>query len=173
MSIWISLLFAAPLYASSVHLQPMTFEQVVQTAELVVIGKSSSPVVKKFPVTVHGSKRKSEVRIPVHTLEIEEVLFGDTKISGKIRVISPGDIVLKQFGSAQVVSYVQPSYASKVNLKKATAAKESLVFFLSLVRTSDPDLQGMWTFVAQGSYESKTRLAEIKTELQKKRESSP
>ena len=166
-------LFLAPLYASSINLQPMSFEQVVQVAELVVVGKSSGPQIEKYPVAIHGSKKKTEVRIPVYTVEIEEVLHGDTKVSGKIRVISPSDIVLKQFGNAQVVSYVQPSYASKVNLKKATAAKESLIFFLSLVRSSDPDLQGMWAFVAQGSYESKARLAEIKTELQKKRESSP
>jgi hypothetical protein len=173
MAIWMSLILASSVHASSVEIQPMRFEQVVQAAELVVVGKPSGHQVQKYPVAIHGSKRKAEVRIPVHAVEIEEVLFGDSKISGKIRVISPGDIVLKQFGSAQVVSYVQPSYASKVNLKKAIAAKESLVFFLSLVRSSDPDLQGMWTFVAQGSYESKARLAEIKTELQKKRESSP
>jgi hypothetical protein len=173
MSFWLSLMLASWVHASTVQMQPMQFEQVLQAAELVAVGKASGPQVQKYPVAVHGSKRKTEVRIPVYTVEIEEVLFGDTKVSGKIRVISPADIVLKQFGNAQVVSYVQPSYASKVDLKKAVAAKDSLVFFLSLVRSSDPDLQGMWSFVAQGSYESKARLGEIKTELQKKRESSP
>ncbi len=166
-------LFSFSTFASTVSVQNVSFEELVRQAELIVVARPLSVRVDQKPVLIHGSKKQAQVKIPIHTLEIEEVLedLSKSAVSGKIRVISPSDIVLKQFGNANVVSWVERTYSGSYK-KDLKGSKESLIFFLSKVRAEDPDLQGTWAFTVSRAYESKTRLQEVKIEIQKKRESS-